>query len=90
MHLIFPLRLLQLFGLFTKTASSQPDDLEGEIVDVVRPAQEWRIKFRASYWTARSKTSDDFQPGERVRVIGHKTVGDRTSSTLLIERIKPL
>lgn len=88
MQIIFPLRVFQFFGLFTKTASAQSEDLEGEVVDVVRPAQEWRIKFRATYWTARSQTPNNFQPGERVRVIGYKTHGDRTYNLLLIERIE--
>jgi hypothetical protein len=87
MNLIFPLRLFQLLGLLPETPPPESDEPEGEIVDVVRPNEEWRIKFRASYWTARSKTPANFQPGDRVRIIGHRIVDDRTSNTLLIDRL---
>lgn len=88
MSFLFPIRLLQLLGLLLEPTSPDINNLEGEIVDVIKPGQEWRIKFRASYWTARSKIPADFQQGDRVRVIGHKIIGGRTSNTLLIERIE--
>lgn len=86
MTIIFPLKVFQWMGLLPPIAPPS-DALEGEIVNIVKPGQEWRIRFRATYWTARTPFPDDLQPGDRVRIVGHRTVAGRTSNTLLVERL---
>lgn len=84
MNLLFPERILRTLGLLPETTLTRQQQLEGEILTIVRPNQEWRVKFNASQWTARSEQPIDFKPGERVRILGYRIIDGRTSNTLLI------
>jgi membrane protein implicated in regulation of membrane protease activity len=54
---------------------------EGIVDAVLEPMREWRIKVHGVYWRARSIVNVDFEPGERIKVIG------RHDMKLLIARI---
>jgi membrane protein implicated in regulation of membrane protease activity len=84
MSFILPVWLLQFFGLLPPPLPVS-DEPEGEIVDIVKPNEEWLIKFRATYWKARSRIPVNFQRGDRVHVTGHRIVGERITNTLMIE-----
>lgn len=76
-----------MFSSLTNTASPISETQEAEIIKVMRPNKEWRIKYQGTYWTARSETLIPFEVGDRVKVLGHPTDGDRVSTILLIERL---
>lgn len=84
MSFIFPIRIFQFLGLLP---SPRPDNSseEGKIIEVIRSNEEWLIKVHGVYWKARSTGLANFQKGDRVRVIGHRIVGNRVSNTLMIE-----
>jgi membrane protein implicated in regulation of membrane protease activity len=84
MSFIFPTRLLQFFGLLP-SPPPESNEPEGVIVDVIKSNEEWLIKFRATYWKARSRIPANFQPKDRVRVTGYRIVENRPSNTLMIE-----
>jgi membrane protein implicated in regulation of membrane protease activity len=56
---------------------------EGIVSETVYPGIEWRVEFRASYWTARSNCSTAFEPGAFVRIVEI----DTENLLLLIEPI---
>ncbi len=43
---------------------------EGVIDAVLEPTREWRIRVQGVYWRACSRVHTNFQPGDRIRVIG--------------------
>lgn len=47
---------------------------EGVIEAVLEPAHEWRIRVQGVYWRARSSMNTNFQPGDRIRVIGRDEI----------------
>jgi membrane protein implicated in regulation of membrane protease activity len=55
--------------LSPKKASSKRMSGEGIVSEIVYPGKEWRVEYRASYWTARSNRSKAFKPGDFVRVV---------------------
>lgn len=56
---------------------------QGEAVvdEEIQPHQLGRVKFRGSYWNARSTQAVTFVPGEVVLVVGRENI------TLLVERL---
>jgi membrane protein implicated in regulation of membrane protease activity len=52
----------------------------GTITEIIRPNQEWRISFNASYWFARADYPLSLQIGDRVRVLDFIS-----ATTLLID-----
>jgi membrane protein implicated in regulation of membrane protease activity len=54
---------------------------QGEVIKVVRPEKEWRVRFQATDWTARSLNPLVLHPGDRVRVTNIQNI------TLWIEPI---
>lgn len=58
-----------MIGLSPRNAHSQYINGEGIVSEIVYPGIEWRVEFRASYWTARSHFSTAFEPGVFVRVV---------------------
>jgi membrane protein implicated in regulation of membrane protease activity len=63
-----------MFGLNWKssTDSFSESGKEGVIDGVLEPMKEWRIKVHGVYWNARSIVNSDFEPGERISVIGRR------------------
>ena len=55
---------------------------EAVITDVLRQSEEWRVRYQASYWHARSVSPDvQLQSNDRVYVVG------RHNNVLLIQPI---
>jgi membrane protein implicated in regulation of membrane protease activity len=46
---------------------------EGEVIKVIRSGV-WRVRYRGSYWTARSTYALSLKPGDWVRVIGVENI----------------
>jgi membrane protein implicated in regulation of membrane protease activity len=61
--------------------SSQDDQL-GTIIPFHKTnnIRKWRVQFKGSDWYADSEHSEQFEIGQVVRIVGHKS-----STTLLIE-----
>lgn len=76
-----------MFSSLTNTTFPISETQEAEIIKVLRPNKEWRIKYQGIYWTARAETLIPFEVGDRAKVLGHPTEGDRVSIVLLIERL---
>lgn len=52
------------------------------VTDILNQGQEWRVRFQATYWHARSVTPNvQLHPQERVQVIG------RQGLVLIVQRI---
>ena len=65
--------------LNTKGEVIKAQESELKQVDAVELNQEWRVKFHASEWPARSTRPIKFSPGERVRIVAIENI------TLVIE-----
>lgn len=72
-----------MVSLMPKRSSQKRFYGEGIVSEMVYPGKEWRVEFKASYWTARSYYSTTFKPGDFVRVVEI----DLEDLTLLIEPI---
>lgn len=72
-----------MISLSPRKAPSKRIAGEGIVSEIVYPGVEWRVEFRASYWTARSNCSTVFEPGVFVRVVDI----DTENLLLLIEPI---
>lgn len=68
-----------MLGLKAKTALPATRYEEGIVTKVVYQAKEWRVEFRASYWSARPYQPCTLVPGDFVRVVGIDNI------TLLVE-----
>jgi membrane protein implicated in regulation of membrane protease activity len=54
---------------------------QGEVIKVIRQEKEWRVRFRATDWTARSTRALVLRPGDLIRIT------DIENITLWIEPI---
>lgn len=73
---------------FTSTLANLPclkigqPEYEAVIEDVVEPGRQWRVRYEASFWKARSvQTGMQFLPKQIVRVVG------RQNLTLIIQAL---
>jgi membrane protein implicated in regulation of membrane protease activity len=57
------------------------NDVSGNgIIDkVIHQGEEWRVRANGSFWSARSTKPANFQPGDRVCIVG------RQNTTLLVD-----
>jgi membrane protein implicated in regulation of membrane protease activity len=54
---------------------------QGEVIKVIRPEKEWRVRFQATDWTARSTSALVLRPRDLIRIT------DIENITLWIEPI---
>jgi membrane protein implicated in regulation of membrane protease activity len=47
---------------------------QGEVIKVIHPNKEWRVRFQATDWTARSTSAIVLRPGDQVRVVGIENI----------------
>lgn len=56
-------------------------EVAGEVTKVLKPGVKWRIKYMATFWSARSQVVLNLSPGDEVKVTG------RRGGALLIEPV---
>lgn len=66
--------MISLFQAFLAFFAASPQEdpahtREGRIARVIEPNKIWQVWYKATYWSARSRTTANFRPGDLVRVV---------------------